>query len=156
MAGNHQMQWLGRHEGLLRDISRGVGYGDLPSIQIAAHTLVGWIRCGSILVPMPSHIGYATTMLTLCKAIRRLNGTLKVCDRLRCVPHQSHHIQKMHGLYPADFISYLEGEGCRLSGGSQDIYIIDNCIGTGTSARSALKAMQYETSKVTVFAITKG
>lgn len=152
---NRQMIWLGRHEGLLRDCARGVGYGDPIYTTIAANMMVGWIKTGAILVPMPSHIGYATTTLELCKNIKRLShNTLKVCDCLRCTPHPSCHLQKAEGKYPDTIFMYKNGSACKVSDGSRPVYIIDNVIGTGTTARAALDAIQYD--EATVFAITKG
>lgn len=143
-----RMMWIGRHEGMLRDISRGVAYGDHRSINIAAYTMRGWLADGSVLVPMPSHIGYATTSLMLCRELKRLNRSYRVLDALRCDPHPSSHGEKLEGRFPANFATRIK-DGAEVPEGA---YIIDNCIGTGTTALSALAAIP----SAIVFAITKG
>ena len=140
--------WIGRHEGLLRDISRGVAYCDKQAIRIAACVMRGWIADRSVLVPMPSHIGYATTSLMLCRELKRINHSYRVMDILRCEPHPSNHEEKMDGRFPSAFTTYIKGETIP----PQNAYIIDNCVGTGTTALSALAAMP----DAIVFAITKG
>lgn len=149
MMGNNapSIMWIGRHEGLLRDISRGVAYGNAESIRIAAYTMRGWLPDASVLVPMPSHIGYATTALMLCRALKRLNRSYSVVDALRCEPHSSSHGEKLEGRFPVKFLSFIK-DGVDIPSGA---YIIDNYIGTGTTALSALAALP----DATVFALTK-
>lgn len=139
--------WIGRHEGMLRNISRGVAYGDKQAIRVAAYVMRGWIADGSVLVPMPSHIGYATTSLMLCRELKRLNRSYRVIDALGCEPHPSAHAEKLEGRFPVKFSTFIKN-GMGIPSGA---YIIDNCIGTGTTALSALAAMP----DAIVFAITK-
>lgn len=140
--------WVGRHEGLLRDVARGCAYGDSKSIDAGAAVLSAFIKPYSILVPMPSHIGYATTMLDLCVRIGELVKISAVLDCLKCIPHESSHIQKLRmGLPPEIHMS------TRWSlPKNENIIIIDNTICTGATASAALDVIP----NATVLAITKG
>ena len=140
--------WVGRHEGLLRDVARGCAYGDPKSIDMGASVLSAFVKPGSVLVPMPSHIGYATTMLDLCVRIGELVEKGSVLDGLKCVPHESSHIQKLRmGLPPAICMYTSKRLPTR-----KNIIIIDNTVCTGATASAALDAIP----NATVLAITKG
>jgi len=140
--------WLGRHEGLMRDVSRGCAYGDTECLKKGALLLSSFVPAGSVIIPMPSHIGYATTMLSLCNEMKKINGTYEVRDCLKCIPHQSNHIIKLHGDSPKGIIMYQSAPVFDGSGA----FIIDNCIGSGCTAGCALEIMH----RATVIAITKG
>lgn len=140
--------WVGRHEGLLRDVARGCAYGDPKSISMGATILSAFVKPGSVLVPMPSHIGYATTMLDLCVRIGEMVKINCVDDVLRCVPHESSHIQKLRMGLPPEIHMY--GKRTDMPKGS--VYIIDNTVCTGTTASAALGVIP----DATLLAITKG
>lgn len=147
---NSKIIYIGRHEGLLRDVSRGCAYGDPSSIEQGASILSAFIKCGSIIVPMPSHVGYPTTMKNLCETILQRNCTLEMVDCLRCLPHQSNHIQKLHNESPSPVQMNLTDDGLKLNG-DRKIYIIDNCISSGVTASAALAVLP----NAVVIAITK-
>lgn len=147
--------WVGRHEGLLRDVARGCAYGDPKSIDMGAAVLSAFIKPGSVLVPMPSHIGYATTMLDLCVRIVGLVKTSTILNCLKCIPHESSHIQKLRmGSPPEIHMSikkrFLSEEGILPT--RENMIIIDNTVCTGATASAALDAIP----NATVLAITKG
>lgn len=139
--------WVGRHEGLLRDVARGCAYGDPPSLISGAKILSAFIKSGSVLVPMPSHIGYSTTMYDLCRHMTK-HVYARVCDCLECIPHESSHIQKLRMGSPPEISMYLSSDVPK----SENIIIIDNTVCTGATASAALDAIP----NATVLAITKG
>lgn len=141
----NRMIWVARHEGVLREISRGVSYGDPECVEQAARILSAFIPSGSTIVPMPSHIGYATTMLTLCRAVKAKCSRVRICDALRCTPHESSHIVKLrHGVAP-------HTEMRKVKPVAEKPIIIDNVIASGATANAALNAIP----DATVLAITK-
>lgn len=143
-----RIAWVGRHEGLLRDVARGCAYGDPKSIDAGAAVLSAFIKPGSALVPMPSHIGYATTMLDLCVRIGELVKIGSVLDCLKCIPHESSHIQKLRMGLPPEI--HMSARGRLPAGGN--IIIIDNTVCTGATASAALDVIP----NAKVLAITKG
>lgn len=145
---NGGIVWVGRHEGLLRDVARGCAYGDPKSMDMGAAILSAFVKPGSVLVPMPSHIGYATTMLDLCVRIGELVKINAVLDCLKCIPHESSHVQKLRMGLPPEIHMSTKG---RLPTGENTI-IIDNTVCTGATASAALDVIP----NATVLAITKG
>lgn len=144
-----EIAWLGRHEGWLRLVSRGVKDGKPWAINKAAMLFDTMLPDNGrvTLVPMPSHSGYATTMLEVCYAVatRRKDVTI-VRDILECSPHESHYDVKKRGEMPSPIHMSVKD---RVSG---QVVILDNCIGTGVTARCALQVLP----NAMVMSITKG
>lgn len=147
---NSGIMWVGRYEGLLRHVARGCSYGDATSLFSGAQVLSAFIEDGTIIVPMPSHIGYATTMKWLCERIETINEikSIKMFDCLVCNPHESSRLVKIQNGVPPDIRMYLKKDPPK----DKRILIIDNVVCTGMTARAALAALP----NATVLTIAKG
>lgn len=90
----------------------------------------------SILIPVPQHYGYADYTKEICNEISAVSGA-KVCDILKCIPHESIFIQKKMGYKPS--INYfIDG---KIPDGK--LYFVDNVIATGISYNEANKLFGY-------------
>lgn len=88
-----------------------------------------------VIIPMPSHYGYATYTLSIAKRISRMIGC-EVADILRCKPHKSLYDAKLNGetITSTELGFYLQGEYPT----DKPIIIIDNVCDSGTTAFAAL------------------
>ena len=89
-----------------------------------------------VLIPMPSHLGYATDTLDLCKELSSMTG-LPVMDILHGDIRESiHNLKSLTGKIPTDI-----SLGFRLT---RDVpsglspLVVDNVIGTGFTMKAAL------------------
>lgn len=147
---------VGRHEGLLRAMARAVAWGDVTAMKMAGQLLASFLPDECVLVPMPSHIGYATTMLDLARWTRHFIGTRSAskngCDIVNCLecdPHESSHIVKLERGVPPVVRMYLHKSPPKFN---KPVFIIDNTVATGATASAALAVLP----NAKVLAITKG
>lgn len=136
-----KMIWFGRYEGWLRWLCKGVQAGDSECINKAAKLFDLMLPDECVVIPMPSHSGYATRMFDVCHEMWRLKS-LKyrlVVDCLYSNPHEPNYLQKKNGT--PDLISM----GVRASyddiEGDRQKFIIDNVIASGVTASAALEAI---------------
>ena len=107
-----------------RDICHKVKTSYRPFLREAAGMMADLLTVPSdgVLIPMPSHLGYATDTLDLCKELSSLTG-LPVMDILHGDMRESiHNLKSLTGEIPTD-ISPL---------------VVDNVIGTGFTMKAAL------------------
>ena len=126
------------HYSAYRDICHGVKTSFAPVVREAAAMMAASLALPSdgVLIPMPSHQGYATDTLALCLELSALSG-LPVMDILRSDPHESvYNLKSRTGFVPSGL--HL---GFRLTGdvpsGLRPL-VVDNVIATGFTMKSAL------------------
>lgn len=121
-----------------RDICHKVKTSYRPFVREAAGMMAASLSFPSdgILIPMPSHLGYATDTLDLCKELSSMTG-LPVMDILHGDIRESvHNLKSVTGEIPADV-----SLGFRLT---RDVpvglrpLVVDNVIGTGFTMKAAL------------------
>ena len=121
-----------------RDICHKVKTSYHPFVREAAGLMADLLTLPSdgVLIPMPSHLGYATDTLDLCKELSSLTG-LPVLDILHGDMRESvHKLKSLTGEIPADFCL-----GLRLT---RDVpaglrpLVVDNVIGTGFTMKTVL------------------
>lgn len=121
-----------------RDVCHKVKTSYRPFVREAAGMMTASLALPSdgILIPMPSHLGYATDTLDLCRELSSLTG-LPVLDILQGDMRESvHNLKSVTGEIPADV-----SLGLRLM---RDLprgfkpLVVDNVIGTGFTMKNAL------------------
>ena len=121
-----------------REICHKVKTSYHPFVRKAASMMAALLTLPSdgVLIPMPSHLGYATDTLDLCEELSSMTG-LPVMDILRGDMRESlYNLKSLTGEIPADV--HL---GFRLT---RDLpvglrpLVVDNVIGTGFTMKSAL------------------
>ena len=121
-----------------RDICHKVKTSYRPFLREAAGMMADLLTLPSdgVLIPMPSHLGYATDTLDLCKELSSLTG-LPVMDILHGDMRESiHNLKSLTGEIPTDI-----SLGFRLTrevpSGLRPP-VVDNVIGTGFTMKAAL------------------
>lgn len=121
-----------------RDICHKVKTSYRPFLREAAGMMADLLTLPSdgVLIPMPSHLGYATDTLDLCKELSSLTG-LPVMDILHGDMRESiHNLKSLTGEIPTDI-----SLGFRLTrevpSGLRPL-VVDNVIGTGFTMKAAL------------------
>ena len=116
------------------DLAKEMKHGNSLAIAIAAAEMERYIPKNAVLVPMPSHQGFATYTLELARRIGELTET-EVCDTLKGSPRKSLYQLKKEGKHPKStkFGFYLTDT---IPSGKQ-VIIIDNVVATGTTATAA-------------------
>lgn len=121
-----------------RDICHKVKTSYRPFLREAAGMMADLLTLTSdgVLIPMPSHLGYATDTLDLCKELSSLTG-LPVMDILHGDMRESiHNLKSLTGEILTDI-----SLGFRLT---RDVpsglspLVVDNVIGTGFTMKAAL------------------
>ena len=121
-----------------RDICHKVKTSYRPFLREAAGMMADLLTLPSdgVLIPMPSHLGYATDTLDLCKELSFMTG-LPVMDILHGDMRESiHNLKSLTGEIPTDI-----SLGFRLT---RDVpsglrpLVVDNVIGTGFTMKNAL------------------
>lgn len=79
-----------------RKLSHLVKAGDKEAIRTAASQMAGLVPEGVVLVPIPSHLGYATSTLELANEISRQTGA-PVADILKGERRASNYESKKNG-----------------------------------------------------------
>lgn len=149
---DRDIYWIARHEGWHAEIARGVASGDVQCIDVAAKLFDLYLPDSAVVVPMPSHGGYAEQMLRVAERMK----TRLVWDILRAKPHESSRSQKMDGLSPRRIEMWMDRVMVGRYPLDTYIYIIDNTVVTGATATGALEAFRKEGwTNVKVVSITK-
>ena len=121
-----------------RDICHKVKTSYRPFLREAAGMMADLLTLPSdgVLIPMPSHLGYATDTLDLCRELSSLTG-LPVMDILHGDMRESiHNLKSLTGEIPTNI-----SLGFRLT---RDVpsglspLVVDNVIGTGFTMKAAL------------------
>lgn len=111
--------------------------GDKDAIrQIAREMAKAISRSHKVLVPMPSHYGPARVTYAIAQQIHKRTTGKIIWQCLQCKPRASQcEIKKSGGLLVGDALGFSSYE-CGI-----DYLIIEDVIGTGETAKAALKAM---------------
>ena len=125
-----------------RDLCHRVKTGERSSLQEAAHMMAERISFLStrILIPMPSHLGYATDTLRLCNEISSLTG-LPVMNALMGSERESLYYLKRNVEEVPD-LSFFGFHLVRDIPAELTPVIVDNVIATGQTMKAALSAVR--------------
>ncbi len=131
-----QIETFGHYGGSLRHLALRVKDGKESALRCVAELMATRLPAGAVVVPMPSHLGRATTMLGVAERIGLTRPDVAICDALGAVPHASRYADKKAG-------RRTEGVRMRLLRPlpSGKVFIIDNCVDTGETFRAASAAI---------------
>ena len=132
--------YRGKMDRLARAVkSDGLNSVNLNAINEAADLMAPMVPDNAVLVPAPSHEGYATDMLLLANAIGvRTNS--EVADVLKSAPRDSQYDHKINTGKPftaEELGIHMEGE---LPEGKFPV-VIDNVVNTGNTAEACVQAL---------------
>ena len=132
--------YRGKMDRLARAVkSDGLNSVNLNAINEAADLMAPMVPDNAVLVPAPSHEGYATDMLLLANAIGvRTNS--EVADVLKSAPRDSQYDHKINTGKPftaEELGVHMEGE---LPKGKFPV-VIDNVVNTGNTAEACVQAL---------------
>lgn len=128
----------GAYGGYLRALAHGVKDADSDSMATAAKMYADMLPRKSAVVPIPSHLGRATTMKKIALMIKVLRPDISVFDCLECQPHLSNYFQKKMGWTPAPVKMWLR---CRAPSVKRHTFILDNCACTYVTAGAASRLL---------------
>lgn len=150
---NDRIIYFGRYEGWLRWLCRGVRDGDYECIKKAAELFKLMLPDECIVVPMPSHTGRPVQMLEVACNLVGESERISCVDALYSEPHMSHYDMKKNGIHPGLVSMHAYHEGLKTINESRlPVFIIDNVIGSGATAASALNVLP----NATVVTLAKG
>lgn len=133
-----------------RKIAIAIKQGEVNAILSAAEEMAEFVTGNAILVPMPSHFGYAIQTFRLAQALSQLTGAA-VCDILKGKSRDSLFNEKKRGhRVKWDTLGYYI-DGAIPS--NRKVYVIDNCIDTGASGKAAASVIGDCT--ILAYAMTK-
>ena len=88
----------------------------------------------SIIIPVPNHVGYAEYTLKIAEIIAEATGS-KVCDIVKCKPHEPiYNLKKLGQIPSVEF--YLVSDPPE-----GDIYILDTVTATGYTMESVRRLL---------------
>ena len=120
-----------------RDLAHRARNGDEQAIRTMAADMAENIPPDAVLVPMPSRTGKATVTLQLANAIAEITGN-RVADVLEGKPRESQYDAKKRGV-PLDQNRLEMTKNGEITEGQP--LIIDTVVGTGSTAKAALRAI---------------
>lgn len=145
---DNRIIYFGRYEGWLRWLCRGVRDSDAECLKKAAELFKLMLPDECIVVPMPAHSGRPVQMREVALLIQSMASKVRCKNVLKCEPHESHYEVKKAGGIPS-FIDMC----CEIfQTDGLPVFIIDNVIGSGATAASALNALP----NATVVTLAKG
>ena len=127
------------YRGKMDRLARAVKSDGLKAINEAADLMSLLVPDNAVLVPAPSHVGYATDMLLLANAIGMRTNS-EVADVLKSAPRDSQYDHKINSGKPftaEELGIHMEGE---LPEGKFPV-VIDNVVNTGNTAEACVKAL---------------
>lgn len=126
-------------------LCQGIRNGDEQCIKQSAKFFDAMLPPNSVIVPMPGHMGKATTMLRVAKEIVKLRPDIEMFDVLKCFPHESNYSQKKnYGIIPKPITMVCDDFKWILPDGEpRPTFIIDNVVVTGVTAQAAINALRW-------------
>lgn len=134
-----KLWWFGRYEGWLRWLCKGVQMGDGECIKKSAKLFDLMLPDECVVIPMPGHLGYATSMANVCGELFNLNHNRKWGECLWCDSHEPNYTQKKNGT-PAPIRMGVTAFYDEIVTNKRK-FIIDNVIASGVTASAALEAI---------------
>ena len=134
---NNHITWLGRYEGYLRTIARGVRDNNPTCIECAAKLFDLMLPDGANVIPMPGHHGHACQMLSVVMKLVERRGDITAYDILKCDPHESNYSQKEYTT-PKPIKMRLS---TAINFDGAGAFVLDNVICTGVTASAALEVL---------------
>ena len=134
---NNHVVWLGRYEGYLRTIARGVRDNNPRCIECAAKLFDLMLPEGARVIPMPSHRGSACQMLSVVRKLVERRGDITAYDILKCDPHEANYSQKKYTT-PAPIKMRLS---TAINFDGAGVFVLDNVVCTGVTASAALEVL---------------
>jgi hypothetical protein len=124
-----------------RELGHRVKENDLSAIHSVAHDMATLVGKDSVLVPIPNKYGHAHQNISLSNFIMMMNPKVKVFDIMKGAERISVYEAKKNGhpLTEKDLGFYLTGPVPK----GKRVVLIDNIIGTGLTAASALKLIPH-------------
>ena len=138
---------LGQYAGLMRSVAHAIKDGDADACAFAAKYYAAALPENAVVVPMPSHLGRATTMLTVAEYIRNEREDVTVCDCLEADPHESSYWTKKEKRTPRPF--RMTAMTTRPPE-NRPVWVIDNCASSLVTA--AMASVALPNAKVMVLA----
>ena len=139
-------EYYGNEE--LRSLAHGIKDGDGTAIAKAAALMSPHLPQGSAIIPMPSHEGWPAGTLALCIDLARNRPDITVLPLLHGQPRTSLYDAKRDGVsLPEDSLKMTVTGKVPTD---REVFIIDNVIATGETARAAIDAIP--SAKVLVLA----
>lgn len=131
---------VGRYAGRLRSLAHGLKQGDAAAIEESAWRMADLVPDNAVLVPIPGHLGRASSTLRLAEAIAALKPGASVVDALEAEPHESNYDQKKRLHKPPKSVNMWRREGVELPE-DRPVYFIDNVVASGKTYYAAQKAI---------------
>lgn len=130
---------VGEYSGELRDLAHGIKDGNQEDIDTSGEMMSNIIPDGSVLVPVPSRGGDATTTLKLAKAIVKHSPSCSIKDILKGASRRSLYDLKKESktLSEEEFGFFLTEELPK----DLVVYLIDNVIASGSTGLAASKVV---------------
>ena len=128
---------LGAYGGLMRSVAHAVRDGDADGCAFAARYYAAALPENAVIVPMPSHNGRATTMLTVADYIGNEREDVTVCDCLESEPHESSYWTKKEKRTPNPFRMTARMRPPE----NRPVWVIDNCACSLVTAAMASRAL---------------
>ena len=138
-----------------REIAKAMKLGNTDAIRLAAVAIATAVKFSkdAILVPVPSHLGYATYTLELANEIARLTGS-EVADVLKGAQRDMlYDIKKRHK--PVS-VEYLGVYATKELPQDRPIYYVDNVVATGATAKAVFRTFGRGTMLTYAHAIRHG
>lgn len=132
-----QLISLGAYAGLMRSLAHAVKDGDADGCAFAAKYYAAALPENAVVVPMPSHHGRATAMLTVADYISAERKDITVCDCLEAEPHESSYLTKKEKRTPHPFRVTTLTQPPE----NRPVYVIDNCACSLVTATMASRAL---------------
>lgn len=137
----------GEYRKRIRFLCHLIKDGDMDAIDEASVILSKYVPPGSVLIPVPSHNGYATYTLTLANFIAKRSKS-KVMDILSSPPRERMYnlkfnkgdVENIDLQFSAD--SSNKEQIARILKGARNVILIDNVVSSGITYEQAQKALK--------------
>jgi len=137
---NETSACLGASYGSVRALAHGVKDGDIDAIDQASLIMMKYVPVNSVLIPIPSHNGYATYTLKLANFIAKRTKS-KVLDILSSKPREMLYKQKKMGVDVSkinlEFQVVNDDNVKNMLQSARNVILIDNVIDSGATYEQA-------------------
>lgn len=124
------------YHGFIRHLAHEVKSGDNDAIDQASLLMMKYVPANSVLIPIPSHYGYATYTLKLAKFIAKRTKS-RVLDIVSSEPRETLYNQKMKGIDPSKvnlgFNVTQDERVADILHSARNVILIDNVVDSGAT-----------------------